>query len=83
MKVFILSVETWSVLASLQSVFFRTVMWNNTVPTWDTTSLEVYEYYSDRLKNVIIPNFTDALDYNMGNYTGIYVDQVSKVSTTF
>ena len=82
-KVFIVSVESWSVLASLNSAFFRTVMWNNTIPTWESDSLEVYEYFADRLKNELIPNFTAALDYNMGNYSGIYVDQVSRVSFNY
>lgn len=73
-KVFIYSVESWSVLASFNTAFFRTTMWNNTVPTWNSDSLSTFEYFADRLKNELLPNFTAALDYNMGNYSGIYID---------
>jgi hypothetical protein len=80
MKIFIYSVESWSVLASLHSVFFRTVMWNNSIPTWGNDSLSTFNYFSDRLTNELIPNFTNALEYNMGNYSHIYEQQFTKVS---
>jgi hypothetical protein len=75
-KIFIVSVESWSVLVSCNVFFFETVFWNNTAGAWNQDSLATFEYFSDRLESNIIRNFTAALDYNMGNYSSIYQNQM-------
>lgn len=78
-KVYILAVELWSSYATIHTVAFETILWNNTLPIWNTDSLGAYNILHDHIKTNIIPNFTEALDYDMGNYSEIYINQISKV----
>lgn len=79
-KVYILAVELWSAYASIHTFAFETILWNNTLPIWNTDSLSAYKIMKKHIKMNIIPNFTEALEYDMGNYTDIYINQISKVN---
>lgn len=78
-KVYINDVELWSSLATIHVFAFETILWNNTVPIWNTDSLSAYQIMREHIRNDIIPNITEALDYDMGNYSLTYINQISKV----
>jgi len=83
MKVYILAVELWSSFATIHSVFFQTILWNNTVPVWDHDSLTAFNFYKDHIQKNILVNFTEALEYNLGNYTELFETKMTKVRIIF
>lgn len=78
-KVYINDVELWSAFATIHTFAFETILWNNTVPVWNTDSLSAYRQVRDHIRVNIIPNFTEALEYEMGNYSLKYREQISMV----
>lgn len=79
-KVYIIEVEIWSAFITIHTFAMQVLLWNNTVPTWNTDSLTAYEMQRSHIRGNLIPNFTEALDYNMGNYTEVFRNQISKVT---
>lgn len=79
LKVYILHIELWSSLATLHTAAFETILWNNTVPMWNTESLRVYEMSKDHLEQKVMANLTEALDYDLGNYTHKFRELMTKV----
>jgi hypothetical protein len=78
-KVFAYSVDSWDTLLFIGTLFLRTAFWNNTSGVWGTDSLTIFNDQIDYMKNQMIPNFTRACEYDMGNYTNYYVDIMTKV----
>lgn len=78
-KVSILNTEIWSSFVLLHTFAFETILWNNTMPVWNTDSLTAFRMVMQHVKYNVLENITEALDYDLGNYTDIYVNQMSKV----
>jgi len=78
-KTCILGMESYASFFNLHNAAFQVMLWNNTSPIWNTEALEIYEYFKDLTKNKLIANFTEALDYDLGNYTAKYRNDLLKV----
>lgn len=80
LKIYILHIELWSSLATVHTAAFETILWNNTVPMWNMESLKVYELSKEHLQHKVIDNLTEALEYDLGNYTGEFRNLMLRVS---
>lgn len=79
-KIYLLGIEAWNALISLHCYFLEVVLWNNTVPTWGGQStLDTYNYFFEHIDKNVIPNYTLALDYDLGNFTEKYTYALTKV----
>ena len=78
-KVYILAVELWSSFASIHSIFFQVVLWNNTMPVWKTDSLSAYKMIHEHIDQKILVNLSEALTYNLGNYTALFEQKMTMV----
>jgi len=80
-KIFILGAETWSAYTNLNTFFLATVLWNNSLPSWGGMKpLDVYKFMRTHIKERIILNYTESLNYDLGNYTDKFREIYTSVS---
>lgn len=75
-KTYIFSVQTWDSYFNMHDFAFQVILWNDTSPVWGGSSLETFEHFQLFIKDNIIPNYTEALTYDLGNYTDKYKEDV-------
>lgn len=75
-KVYIIAVDTWNSYFNMHVFAFQTLLWNNTSPMWSMDSLTAFEDRSRFIEENILPNYTEALSYDLGNYTAKYRDDL-------
>ena len=81
MKLFILGDATYCTFYAAGAAWYETIIFNNTVPGWrGKTTLEMYEDFGRTIDTMIIPNYTRALSYDLGNYTKEFRESMTKVS---
>ena len=81
-EVYILGIETWNAMFTIHTAFLQTVLWNNTVPFWGTTSLEVFDLSKAHFMENVFNNYTRAMSYDLGNYTDKFVTGYTKVKNS-
>ena len=79
-KAYVCSVELWSSYATLHSLFFNVVFWNNTMPAWGTDALTAYNSMKNHIYENVHKNLTDALEMDLGNYSETYINVMARVS---
>ena len=79
-KAYIIGVESWDAYAITFSSFFSTVLFNDTSEYWGISSLEKVESHISHIRKNVLANITEALDYDLGNFSQSYRDIMSKVS---
>lgn len=80
-SLYILGIEAWQSLASVHSFFLETVIWNDTVPVWgEDSTLGTYQFFVDHINEQVIPNYTRALEYDLGNFTTEFNYALTKVN---
>jgi len=75
-KLYVATIQTWTGLYSLHNAAFQTLIWNNTSPIWDQPSLETYTILKDKISNELIPVYTEALSFDLGDFTSTYKQRV-------
>ena len=80
LKVYIVSVEIWNSYATLNTIFINTLLWNSTVQFWGTDGLSTYQVMKSHIETNVLPNITESLDYDLGNYTDEWRKIVNQVS---
>lgn len=79
-KVNILSIELWNAYFILQTAVTETILYNNTVKMWNNVDSESFYYeYREIIKNSIIKNLTESLEYDLGNMTQKYQNDLTIV----
>ena len=78
-KVYVLGVDTWTSYFTLHQAFFSAILWNNTLPYWGITSLQVYDEMREYIEEKIVKNYTQALEYDLGSYTEKFREAYSRV----
>lgn len=80
-KTYILSVESWNAYYTLHTAVIETLFYNNTFKMWDG-KLSTYDFYfkhKEFTKRYILDNFTESLEFDLGNYTEKYRGDLSTV----
>lgn len=81
LEIYSLGVLSWNSFYSLHAYLLQTILWNNTLPTWEgQTSLDTYQYYRNYIENRIMDNYTRSLDFNIGDYTEEFKYKIEEVS---
>lgn len=84
MKVYSIGVELWNCYDSAFVMFYDTILLNNSVRIWDDKrTLDGYYYFKDKIETRVIPNYTLALDYDIGNMTDNFTYALTKVTEKF
>lgn len=79
-KAYSLSVRTWSMYYYTLTVFTEIVIWNNTVETGTTRStLEEYENSVKYIRESILLDITESLNYDLGDYSDNYSQILTQV----
>jgi len=79
LKAYILGVETWSSFITVGSCMLQAIFWNNTGVVWNTDPLSVFNSHLEYVENSVMNNITEALDYDLGNFTENYRSLFTKV----
>ena len=70
MKVWVISSEMWCSLATMETFFTDTILYNNTRIVWNNKTTKVaYEESKQLLETNVIGNITRTLDLDLGNFT--------------
>lgn len=73
-KTCILGMESYASFFQLHNAAFQVLLWNNTSPIWGSPALDMYEHFKNTTKEKLIKNLTEALSYDLGNYTIFFND---------
>lgn len=84
MRVYISGVELWNCYDSAFTMFYDTVLFNNSVGIWDgKKTLDGYNYFKEKIQERVLVNYTELLEVDLGNMTEGFRNTLTKVSFTF
>lgn len=84
MKVYVIASEMWCSLTSLNVFFIEYILFNNTAVGWHgKSSLDTYNEIKGVLETRVMPNMTESLSYDLGNFTEIWQNGLSNVTDPF
>jgi len=79
LKVEILVVEAWGSFMNAQNALVKLILWNDTSNIWGKSSSAAFEEFQGYITQSLLANFTESLDYNLGNYTETYMSMMTSV----
>lgn len=68
----ILVIESWGSFMNAQNSILKSILWNDTSLIWGQPSSIAFEVYSEYISKNILANFSESIDWNLGNFTDEY-----------
>jgi len=75
-KTTILGMESYASLFNLHNAAFEIILWNNTATIWNKDALFMYNEFKEMINIKLVDNLTEALTYDLGNYTSKFREDV-------